>query len=94
MKRKQKKFEGQINPDFPSKGWDPLGDAMRCVTTMKTSIDRCNSGDIIAGAACAFGNAEAAFYEKQANEEEMQSIKDDVVDLRSEFTKKCKCINR
>lgn len=87
MERKQKKILGEIDPKNPFKGWDPLGDAMRCITTMKDGVDRCDSDTTIAGAGCAYGNAEAAFYEKQASEDEMVSIKEDVADLRSEFTK-------
>ena len=94
MERKQKKILGAINPKNPLEGWDPLGDAMRCISTMKTGVDRCDPDSVIAGAGCAYGNAEAAFYEKQASEDEMISIKEDVTDYRSEFTKKCKCTNR
>lgn len=61
---------------------------------MKMAVDRCDSDSVVAGAGCAHGNAEAAFYEKQASEDEMTSIKEFVSDFRSEFTKKCKCANR
>lgn len=43
---------------------------------------------------CAFGNAEAAFYEKQASEDEMNTIKDLAVELRYKFSNKCKCTKR
>jgi hypothetical protein len=89
--RIQKKMLGEINPENPLKGWDPLGDAMRCISSMKFGVERCDPESIIAGAGCAYGNAEAAFYEKQASEDEMISIKKDVAKFRSEFTKKCKC---
>ncbi len=91
MERKQKKFEGEINPKFPSKGWDPLGYAHECIGNIKGAVDRCDVNDVIAYTGCAFGNAEAAFYEKQTNEDEMNSIKDMASSLRSQFVDKCKC---
>lgn len=78
MERKQKKMLGEINPKNPLVGWDPLGDATRCIATMKTAADMCDPDKVIAGAACAYGNAEAAFYEKQTSEDGMDSIKKDV----------------
>lgn len=92
MERKQKKFEGEINAKFPSEGWDPLGHAHQCIGDIKRAVDKCDSDSVIAYTGCAFGNAEAAFYEKQANEDEMNTIKDLAVELRSEFSSKCKCV--
>lgn len=89
MERKQKEMLGEINPKNP-----PLGDAMRCITIMKEAVDMCNPDKVISGASCAYGNAEAAFYEKQASEDEMDSIKKDVAQFRSEFIKKCECAIR
>lgn len=94
MERKQKKVLGEINPKNPLEGWDPLGDAMRCITIMKEAADKCDPDKVISGAACAYGNAEAAFYEKQASEDEMDSIKKDVAQFRLEFRKKCGCTSR
>lgn len=94
MERIQKKFEGDINPKFPSSGWDPLGYAHGCIRDLKRSVDKCDVSEAMASIGCAFGNAEAAFYEKQASEEEMDTIKDDAADLRGKFSSKCKCQSR
>jgi hypothetical protein len=94
MERKQKKFLGQINPKSQYKGWDPFGDAKRCMASMKIAADMCDPDKVIAGAACAHGNAEAAFYEKQASEDEMNSIKEAVERSRLEFRKNCACTSR
>jgi hypothetical protein len=94
MQEEQKKFQEEILPKLPRLGWDPLGSAHKCIENIKKSIGTCDVINVIAGTGCAFGNIEAAFYEKQISEDEMNSIKDNADILRSEFTKKCKCINR
>jgi len=43
---------------------------------------------------CAYGNAEAAFYEKKASEDEMNSIKEMATELRGNFSSRCKCMKR
>lgn len=94
MQRQQKKFEGEINPKDPSAGWDPLGRAHQCIGDIKRAIDKCDSDSVIAYTGCVFGHAEAAFYEKQASEDEMNTLKDLASELRSEFSNKCKCLKR
>lgn len=75
-------------------GWDPLKYAHECVGYIHKALDKCDAPEFIAATGCAFGNAEAAFYEKQASEDEMNTIKDMASDLRGEFTIKCKCVSR
>ena len=94
MEREQKKFEGEINPERPHLGWDPLGYAHECVRDLKRAVDKCDVSEAMAYIGCALGNAEAAFYEKQASEDEMNTIKDVTRDLRGEFSSKCKCQSR
>jgi hypothetical protein len=94
MKREQKKFQGEINKEYPHLGWDPAGDAFRCIENIRKAIDKCAVTDAMAGTGCAFGNAEAAFYEKQIDEDEMDTIKSDASELRSDFISKCKCEKR
>lgn len=94
MQREQKKILGEINQEYPHLGWNPLDKARRCIENIKNAIDKCAITDAMAGTGCAFGNAEAAFYEKQINEEEMDTIKDDAASLRSDFIRKCRCTIR
>ncbi len=85
MERKQK-------PKSSSIGWDPLGHAQGCIIDMKASIGKCDLNSAIAYTGCVYGNAEAAFYEKQISEEDMNLIKENASELRSQFVDKCKCI--
>lgn len=83
--RIQKKMEPQ---------WNPLSHAHKCIEDLKKAVDTCNVAEAIAFTGCAFGNAEAAFYEKQASEDEMNTIKDFAAEFRADFTSKCKCSKR
>ncbi len=86
--RIQKKMEGPIGTDL---GWDPLGKANICLSHLKEDVIRCDASGSIAHTGCVFGNAEAAFYEGQASEDEMVTLKEFAVELRGEFISKCKC---
>ena len=74
--------------------WDPLGNAHRCIGDLKKAVDDCDVSSATAFTGCAYGNAEAAFYEKQASEDEMVSIKEMATELRGNFSSRCKCIKR
>lgn len=89
--RIQKKMEGPIGTYL---GWDPLGKANECLRLLKKDVDLCNATDAIVHTGCVYGNAEAAFYEDQASEDEMVSLKEDAADLRGDFKSKCKCNRR
>ena len=89
--RIQKKMEGPIGTD---RGWDPLGNANLCLAHLKKDVERCDAVGTIVHTGCIYGNAEAAFYEHQASEDEMVSLKDFATELRHEFGSKCKCDKR
>lgn len=86
--RIQKKMEGPIGTQ---PGWDPLGNANHCLMHLKEDVSRCDATRTIAHTGCVYGNAEAAFYESQASEDEMVALKDSAAELRVEFSSKCKC---
>ena len=94
MQRKQKKREGEVNLESPQNGWNPFSDAKNCLRDIKNAVDICNTDDVIAHVGCAFANAEAAFYEGQVSEDEMNTIKDFATHFGSEFTNRCKCKKR
>lgn len=83
------RMQEKIGPE-----WDPLGQANECIGRLRKAIDDCNALDAMAFTGCAYGNAEAAFYEKVINEDDMVSIKDTADNLRQEFSRKCKCEQR
>jgi len=89
--RIQKKMEGPIGT---YRGWDPLGNANRCLTILKKDVDMCDATSAIVHTGCVYGNAEAAFYEDEASEDEMVSLKEFATELRHEFSSKCKCDKR
>lgn len=86
--RIQKKMGGPVGTEF---GWDPMGNANQCLGSLKEDVIRCDASGSIAHTGCVFGNAEAAFYEGQASEDEMVTLKEFAVELRGEFISKCKC---
>lgn len=75
-------------------GWDPLAYARECIENLKGSVKRCDSSGSLAYTGCIFANAEAAFYEKQINEDEMVSLKNTASSLRKDFVDNCKCVKR
>lgn len=86
--RIQKKMEGPIGSP---RGWDPLRNANRCLEELKKDVDTCYATGAIAHTGCIYGNAEAAFYEHQASEDEMVSLKEFASELRGTFSRRCKC---
>ena len=86
--RIQKKIEGPIGTHL---GWDPLNNANQCLRSLKEDVSKCDATGSIAHTGCVYGNAEAAFYEKQASEDEMVTLKELAAELRGEFASKCKC---
>ncbi len=77
-------------------GWDPLGQAHSCLENLKKAVDECDATGSIAATGCVFGNAEAAFYEHQIDEDEMVSLKESAADFRKNFSSrnpssKCRC---
>lgn len=88
--RIQKKMEGPVG----EYGWDPLSKSNRCLNLLKKDVDLCDSSGAIAHTGCIYGNAEAAFYEDQASEDEMVSLKESATELRKDFSAKCKCESR
>lgn len=71
--------------------WDPLGRANQCLVLLKEDVIRCDASGTIAHTGCVFGNAEAAFYEEHASEDEMVTLKEFAAELRGEFISKCRC---
>lgn len=94
MQRKDTKYLGRVNPDWPEKGWDPQTEAMYCMNNFSDAVVKCNADAAIQAAACVFGKAEAAFYEGQITEELMDEIKKDVFQPALRFSDKCKCVKK
>lgn len=72
-------------------GWDPHANAHHCIGLLNNDLKRCDVSSFIAHTGCVFGNAEAAFYEKDASEDEMNSLKETAADLRHKFVARCTC---
>lgn len=94
MQRKQKKREGEVNLEFPEEGWNPLKNAKHCIKGIQEAVSTCDDAGVVSNTACTFANIEAAFYEEQIGEEEMDTLKDFASHFGSELTNRCKCKKR
>ena len=74
-----------------SMAWDPLQFAEDSIKDLRNKVKVCNGAEVSLNAASAFGNLEAAFYEKEIDEERMSEMKDEVRSLLFSFNDKCKC---
>jgi hypothetical protein len=71
--------------------WSPLKFAEDSINDLRDKIKICNGTDTSLNAASVFGNLEAAFYEKEINEDRMNEMKDNIRRLLFSFNEKCKC---
>lgn len=71
--------------------WSPLKFAEDSIDNLKDKVKQCNGYDVSINAASAFGNLEAAFYEKEIDEDNMNEMKGKVRILLSSFNYRCKC---
>lgn len=71
--------------------WSPLKFAEDSIKDLRDKVKICNGAETSLNAASAFGNLEAAFYEKEINEERMNEMKDEVRGLLFSFNEKCRC---
>jgi len=69
----------------------PLEDAKWFIDKLKYEVERCNATSMAGRAAGAQGMLEAAFYEKEIDEDTMQGMKDELSHIISSFDNKCKC---
>ena len=74
-----------------SLAWSPLKFAEESIKDLRDKVKICNGAEVSLNSASAFGNLEAAFYEKEINEERMNEMKDEVRSLLFSFNEKCKC---
>lgn len=72
--------------------WSPLKFAEDSIKDLRDKVKICNGSEVSLNAASAFGNLEAAFYEKEIKEDKMNEMKDGVRGLLFYFNDKCKCL--
>jgi len=71
--------------------WSPLKFAEDSIKELRDKVKICSGSEVSLNAASAFGNLEAAFYEKEIDEDKMNEMKDEVRGLLFSFNDKCKC---